>query len=289
MPVRASAIGTRFGERTVNVTPRMMLAYAAAIGETDPMTFNDADSGTFLAPPQFCVSLEWPTVSDDSIQTLLGTTPQESLQTLHVGQDSFFHQAVVSGQRLKIHGTVMEVRATKSGALTVSKLETIDDRTGEPVVSSWTTALMRGVAVEGENQCLEQAPGASRESFSELQVMEIPVSREMPHIYSECSGIWNPIHTERKVALSVGLSDIILHGTATWALAGKEIIRHYADGDPRRLRRLGGRFGAVIVPGTSITLEHGLSDQTDSTICFSVRNGEGDQAIAGGIAEISDS
>ena len=289
MPVRASAIGTRFGERTVNVTPRMMLAYAAAIGETDPMTFNDADSGTFLAPPQFCVSLEWPTVSDDGIQTLLGTTPRESLQTLHVGQDSFFHQAVVSGQRLKIHGTVMEVRATKSGALTVSKLETIDDRTGEPVVSSWTTALMRGVAVEGENQCLEQAPGASRESFSELQVMEIPVSREMPHIYSECSGIWNPIHTERKVALSVGLSDIILHGTATWALAGKEIIRHYADGDPRRLRRLGGRFGAVIVPGTSITLEHGLSDQTDSTICFSVRNGEGDQAIAGGIAEISDS
>jgi hypothetical protein len=287
MPVRASAVGARFGERTVHVTPRMMLAYSAAIGATCPATFDDANSGAFMAPPQFCVSLEWPTVSDSGIHALLGMTPQESLQTLHVGQDSFFHQPIVSGQHLKIHGTVMEVRATQSGAISVSKLEIRDLGTGEPVVSSWTTALMRGVAVEGENQCLGQAPGVSGECSNEPEAMDIPVARELPHIYSECSGIWNPIHTERKVALSVGLPDIILHGTATWALAGREIIRLYADNDPRRLLRLAGRFGAVIIPGTTVTLEHGLSGPSDNTIIFNVRNSEGDRAIADGIAEIS--
>jgi acyl dehydratase len=265
----------------------MMLAYGAAIGATSPATFDDADSAAFMAPPQFCVSLEWPTVSDSGIHAQLGMTPQESLQTLHVGQDSFFHQPVVSGQNLKIHGTVMEVRATQSGAITVSKLEIRDRRTGEPVVSSWTTALMRGVAVEGDNQSLGQAPGACGDCLNELKAIEIPVARELPHIYSECSGIWNPIHTERRVALSVGLPDIILHGTATWALAGREIIRLHADNDPRRLRRLGGRFGAVIIPGTTITLEHGFSGPSDNGIIFNVRNSEGDRAIADGIAEIS--
>jgi acyl dehydratase len=286
MPVNANAVGMRFGERIVDLTPRMMLAYAASIADTGAATFDDADSGSFMAPPQFCVSLEWPTVSDGGIHELLGTTPQEQLQTLHVGQDSTFHHPLVAGQRLKIFGTVMDVRETRAGTILISKLETIDDRSGKPVVTSWITALIRGVAVEGQKSPLEKAPNASEETPIQPQTVEIPVARELPHIYSECSGIWNPIHTERKVALAVGLPDIILHGTASWALAGREIARIYADGDYRKLRRLCGRFGAVIIPGNSMTLEHCPSVQSDNHICFNVRNSQGAQVIAGGIAEI---
>jgi len=263
----------------------MMLAYAAAIGETAAATFDDADSAGFIAPPPFCVSLEWPTVSDGSINELLGTNPEENRQTLHLGQDSYFHQPVVSGQRLKIFGTLTSVRTSRSGAITASKLETIDERSGEPVVTSWTTALMRGVAVRGEDHSVEDAPPNSRESAGETQTTEIPIAREMPHVYSECSGIWNPIHTERRVALAVGLPDIILHGTASWALAGREITRIYASGDGRRLRRLAGRFGATIIPGTTIVLEHERSARNTNTINYKIRNSEGHAAIDGGIAE----
>lgn len=289
MPVKANATGAIFGERIVEVTPRMMLAYAAAIGETGAATFDDADSRAFLATPPFCVSLEWPSVSEGSIHALLGATQQERLQTLHVGQDSFFHRPVSAGQRLRIHGTVMAIRATRSGAITVSKLETVDDSSGEPVVTSWTTALMRGVAVEGEHPPLAGPPGALGGVSGSPQATPITVARELPHIYSECSGIWNPIHTERKVAQSVGLPDIILHGTASWALAGREIIRLYADGDPRRLRRLGGRFGAIVIPGTTISLEHEPSPRASGSVVFRVLNSEGAEAILEGIAEIDPS
>ena len=173
--------------------------------------------------------------------------------------------------------------------ITVSKLETVDESSGEPVVTSWTTALMRGVAVEGEHPPLAESPAPPVGISGSAQTMQIAVARELPHIYSECSGIWNPIHTERKVAQSVGLPDIILHGTASWALAGREVIRLYADGDPRRLRRLGGCFGAVVIPGTTISLEHEPNPKAIGSVVFRVRNSEGAEAIMEGIAEIDPS
>jgi len=286
MPVSSSAVGARFGQRSVSVTPRMMLAYAAAIGETGPLTFDDADDTSFVAMPQFCVCLEWPAVSDDSVRTLLGTTTREWQAALHVGQDSFFHQPVRAGQNLLLEGTLMEVRETKAGALTVSKVETVLQETGDPVVTTWTTALMRGVAVAGENRSLGRAPSAGGSMAGEPSAVQIPIAREMPHVYSECSGIWNPIHTERAVALAAGLPDIVLHGTASWALAGREIVRLHAGGDPRRLRRLGGRFAGMLVPGRSMTLEHGPAAGVEQCIRFRVLSDDGVVAIADGIAEL---
>jgi hypothetical protein len=50
-----------------------------------------------------------------------------------------------------------------------------------------------------------------------------------------------------------------LHGTATWALAGREIAKHYAHGDASRLRRLAGEFSAMVIPGKDIVIEHARS------------------------------
>jgi acyl dehydratase len=115
-------------------------------------------------------------------------------------------------------------------------------------------------------------------------VVTIAIPREMPHVYTECASIWNPIHTERAVALAAGLPDIILHGTATWALAGREILRAYADADPRRLRRLHGRFRGMVIPGTEITVEHAA--RRDGGVHFLVRNDRGEPAIDQGYAVV---
>ena len=286
MPVNASAVGARFGERLVEVTPRMMLAYAAGIGQTDAWTFDDAAAGHFVAVPQLCVSIEWPTISDPGVRTLLGVTPGEWRGALHVGQDSVFHRPILAGGRLRIVGCVMEVRETRAGAIALSRIDSTDAASGDPVVTSWTTVLLRGVAVQGTGSTAAGRPAATTDEVGGWQSLEIPVPRELPHVYTECAGIWNPIHTERRVALSVGLPDIILHGTATWALAGRELTRVHAGRDPRRLRRLSGRFGAVVIPGTRIVLEHGASSSAPGVIRFRVRNHEGEEAMSEGIAEI---
>lgn len=287
MPVASAAAGSQLDSYRERISLRRILAYAAGIGATVPAAFDDDRAGGVVAMPPFCVSLEWPVVSGARARECLGVEGPERFRGVHAAQDSFFHRPIRPGDELETRGTIAAVRPTRAGALALSKLETIDVTTGEPVVTSWTTSIYRGVGVSGPAMVLEDAPAvAGNGDDGELGTsVAIAIAREMPHVYTECASIWNPIHTERAVAIAAGLPDIILHGTATWALAGREIVRLYCDGDPRRLRRLHGRFRAMVIPGTEISFEHALA--ADGSVRFAVRNDRGELAIAQGLAEVA--
>lgn len=109
----------------------------------------------------------------------------------------------------------------------------------------------------------------------------IPISRELPHVYTECADIWNPIHTERAVALAAGLPDIVLHGTCTWALAVREIVADLLGGDPEGLERFSGRFTGMIFPGSDIIVRYAA---TDTGARYEVIAADGSIAISDGRA-----
>jgi acyl dehydratase len=257
VPISSAAAGTRLDTYRERISVRRILAYAAGIGATAAPAFDDDRPGGVVAMPPFCVSLEWPVVSGERSRDCLGAEGPERWRGVHAGQDSFFHRPIRPGDDLQTSGTIAAVRPTRAGALVSMKLETLDSA-GEPVVTSWSTSLYRGVEVGGPAVVVEEAPAVAGNSDAPApsSTVTIAIPREMPHVYTECASIWNPIHTERTVALAAGLPDIILHGTATWALAGREIVRVYGEGDPRRLRRLHGRFRAMVLPGTEIRVEH---------------------------------
>jgi acyl dehydratase len=74
----------------------------------------------------------------------------------------------------------------------------------------------------------------------------VPIAPTLAHVYTECARIWNPIHTDRAVALGAGLPDIILHGTATLALTISETLRHDGRGVGAPVRSIACRFGAMV-------------------------------------------
>jgi len=290
MPILASSVGTELGTCEFEATPRRVLAYAAGLGMTRGASLDDA-SPEFAALPQFCVVAEWPWVSDPARMRAIGLDAREASRALHVAQDSRFHRPIRPGTRLRVSGRLAEVREARSGTLTTTRIEIVDAGTGAPVTTSWSSALFRGVALEGEPRCADarpQAPDGTEPAHEGGEVL-LPVARELGHVYTECSGIWNPIHTERRVALAMGLPDIILHGTATWALAGREIVRLFAAGEPDRLQRLAGEFRAVIVPGSSIRLRHRSRAGPDggTTVHFTVLNTDGETAVVDGVAELA--
>merc|ERR1719203_342704 len=82
---------------------------------------------------------------------------------------------------------------------------------------------------------------------SPMQVFKLPVSAVEAHVYTECSRIWNPIHTDKAAALAAGLPDVILHGTATLAKAVSVLIKHYAESEPASVERVvAGSFGGMV-------------------------------------------
>jgi len=287
MPIRAAAVGTRLAGREVEVSARQLLAYAAGVGETAAVFFDDARPGGIVGAPAFCVSLEWPVVRATRGGNPYDASDAELLRGVHASQDSFFHRPVRPGDRLRVDGVVAAIRSTRAGALVTTRLETRDAETGEAVVTSWYGSMFRGVAVAGEAPLLEAPPSPPEVALEEdAECITIPIAREAPHVYTECADIWNPIHTERQVALAAGLPDLILHGTATWALAAREIVARRCGGEPARLRRLHGRFAAMVVPGTTIAVEIGAA--RDGELAFRVRNAAGEAAVAQGLARIAD-
>ncbi|GJF05784.1 MaoC/PaaZ C-terminal domain-containing protein [Pseudonocardia sp. D17] len=79
------------------------------------------------------------------------------------------------------------------------------------------------------------------------------MTREGPTVYTECSTIWNPIHTDIRVAHASGLPDIVVHGTETMARAVTAVLD---DQDLGRwtVGRLATRCTGMGVPGETVTV-----------------------------------
>ncbi len=286
MPFPAGRIGVHLRPVERDLTARMALAYAAGIGAFEPAYLDDAQPGGLRALPFQCVSLEWPVLLSmrEAVNDVL--TPREAMRGVHAVQDSTFHRPMRVGDRLVTEGQLVSARSVRAGALVALRLVTRDRDSGEAVTSTWTTSIYRDVALVGDAASVAEPEPSRAEALSrpgsKAEVVAIPVARQMPHVYSECAEIWNPIHTERSVALAAGLPDIILHGTATWALAGLTLLRHYAGNDVSQLKRLSGRFSGLVAPGDTIEVRHEPSAQ--GLVRFEVRTSKGELAMSHGAA-----
>jgi acyl dehydratase len=283
MPLNADIAGRHLPEQEMLVTPRMALAYAAGIGDESDVCYDD-ERPDFMAHPAFCVTPEWRLVTDSRTRRL-GMTHDETIRGVHAGQNTRFIKPIRPGMTLRLSGQVIDVRPTRAGGLVRTRLEIADARSGEALSSTITTAMYRGVDVVG-NAVHDPSTHDVTEDWTEpteSSSTAIPLDRFFAHRYSECADIWNPIHTEQRVAHAAGLRGIIVHGTALWALAGREIIRRYAPGEPWRLSSLNGRFSAMVMAGEPITICHGAG-RRPGEIMFTVLNAAGHEAVSRGIA-----
>lgn len=286
MPISTSLVGRSLGQHETRIESRRMLAYAAGIGELAPPVFDDAAPG-FIAVPAMCVAIEWPLLISPANRALITSTAAEAARAVHTVQDSTFHRPVVAGDRLKTRGSVTAVWRSPAGAAVRCELRTVD-LDGTPVFSTRLESLYRGVEVDGDDRPPPASTTAPAAAAAQTIEIDVPVPRELAHVYTECAQIWNPIHTEERVAQAFGLRGTILHGTASWALAAREIVARVAGGDHRRLQRHGGRFAAMVTPGTTLTLRLAVSRQPEAThVHFTLLTPEGRPAISEGFAEIA--
>jgi acyl dehydratase len=276
MPVLVTAEGTAFETRTLTVTPRMTLAFAACLDCSDERYLDDAREGGLEAPPPFCVSLEWLLTGDPGVKARLGLTAEERLRAVHVGQSTQFHRPLMAGETISVAGRVKSIRNTRAGALVASELTVFGAGETDPITISRSEAIYRGVACDApmaEGLPAELCVGEKETSTK----TSINISRGFPHIYSECASIWNPIHTERRVALRAGLPDIIVHGTALWAFAWK----HFSQ-TGGAVSHLAGRFSAMAIPGHPVTLRSPLSTGVSADTTFCIDNHLGSPAVSAG-------
>ena len=281
MPLDTSMVGASTEALTHDVDARWIMSYAAGLADQNPR-YLDTQRHTVVAHPVFPVCLEWPVIlSSRRLPGYASATPAEGARGVHAAHDLHLFRPIRAGDRLTTRATVIGLQRIKPGAAQMTRLDTLD-ASGELVCRTYQLGISRDVDVTGEPALAEQAPDVPKlgNAATAGRIFQIPVAAGAAHIYTECARIWNPIHTDRKVALAAGLPDIILHGTATMALAVTRLVDEYLGADPTRVRRLGGRFTAMVLMPSMLTLE--VLGHEQNTLFFSVRTADGQSAFSQG-------
>ncbi len=281
MPVAAASVGVAGAALATEIDARWLMAYAAGLGHDDAC-YLDTTRG-IVAHPLFPVCVEWPVfLATHGLPGAERLEPEERLRGVHATHDLAIHRPIRPGDRLSTAATVVGVERRRPGAYQVVRLDT-RDAAGEPVCTTWYGTLYRGVEVEGAERPAGDLPPRPAPPDADAPRSEhvIPVSARAAHLYTECARIWNPIHTDAVVAARAGLPGIILHGTATLALAVSRVVERECGGDPTRVRRIAGRFGAMVPMPSEIVVS--ICERRGDAVHFEVRNAEGQTVVRDGL------
>jgi acyl dehydratase len=139
------------------------------------------------------------------------------------------------------------------GALVYSERKVIDKVSGEAIATLRQTTFCRADGGFGGPPREAPAPHPIPERAPDL-VCDLPTRPEMALIY-RLSGDINPLHAEPGFAKAAGFPRPILHGLATFGVAGHAILKTICGYDPSRLTAMAGRFSAPVYPGETIRTE----------------------------------
>ena len=262
------------------------MAYAAALDDVLPCYMDTSAPERLLAHPMFPVCFEWPVVIGMRQAFASGLTPDEARRGVHATHDVTIHRPLRPPAKLTTRATIVAIERRKPGAFQLTKLETTDEA-GALVCTSLYGSIYRGVDVVGEYKSLAshaELPRPKEIPRQPLSEAKVHVAGGLAHIYTECAQIWNPIHTDLAVARAAGLPELILHGTATLALAVSRIVHLEAGGDPSRLARIAGRFSGMVLMPSDITVRvlGREPHQNGGVVHFDVCTQSGEPAISNG-------
>lgn len=208
---------------------------------------------------------------------------------LHGEADIVFHRPMEPEMSLVSRAIGVGFRPVPAGVLAIVKGETRLMDSDDLINEQWVTIILRGTTTpeaKGEDRPARDYPSSERvASFVTRFEPDTPVK------YAKASGDYWPIHTNAQIAREAGLPGIINHGLCTLAFVSNQLIDHLADGDPRRVKRIGARFASIVMPEWKLETEvHATSARNGENAIFSFDSAIpeiGRRALKGGTIEVA--
>ncbi|MGI9596828.1 MAG: MaoC/PaaZ C-terminal domain-containing protein [Acidimicrobiales bacterium] len=293
MAIPTSLAGMTLEPMVHEVDERWTMAYAAALGDSRPAYLDTTRPAGVVAHPLFTVCPEWPViVNSRRLSEQAGVSAAEVRTGVHATHDVVIHRLIRPGDVLTTSLEMVGLVDISPGAMSTTRLQTVD-ATGAPISTTSQNGIYLGVHADGEDRPDPDPPTAipGQDRIGDPREVTIDLDGGAAHTYTECARIWNPIHTDRAVALAAGLPDIILHGTANLAYGVTAVVDHRADGRPELIRRLACRFKAMVLLPSTITVRVWPPNETGAgrrTVPFEVLNADGQPAVQDGLAVLGE-
>jgi acyl dehydratase len=178
-------------------------------------------------------------------------------------------------------------KGADKGALMVSERE-LSAPDGTPYASLQQVAMLRGnggfVERTGQpsDEPLPPLPATPERAPDAIDTQ--PTRADIALLYRLLADD-NPLHADPAVARAAGFERPILHGLASFGLAGRAVLRQCADDEPHRLAGIAARFSSPVFPGETLVTD--LWRDGRRRVHFRVRAAErGRVVLSHGLAEI---
>ena len=287
MHIDSTHVGTRLKPYRTVVGWRRTTNFAAALGDDNPWYFDDTRPEGLVAHPVFPVAVTWPiTLCLD--RYLQGSPFPVELMAMQVHHTEHIavHRPIRPEQALTVAGTVAAILPHRAGTRVILRYEAADEE-GRAIFTEHVGGMLRGVSCRDPGRSLAGLPPdppAAPERDPPWQAF-LAIDPMLPYIYDGCSDIVFPIHTSPAFARSVGLPGIIVQGTASLALAVRELVNREAGGDPQRIASVACRFSGMVLPGTRIRVV--LKHRHHLDLFFEVRDANDNRAVSNGHARLT--
>lgn len=248
MPLNADALRAhRFGRRAQSYVARDAILYALGVGlGQDPLDQADLDflietRGKVL--PTFAATLASPGmwIRDPAFGV-------DFARLVHAEQSMRFDRPLPPEASVMAEPRVAGLydRGVGKGAVLIVERDIADTETGERYATARQTLLLRGDGGFGGAAPPPGDAGGAPERKADC-TLKVEVSPRAALIY-RLAGDWNPLHCDPEFAARAGFPRPILHGLATYGMAGRAAMRAF-DAD---IAALSCRFAGVVYPGDAL-------------------------------------
>ena len=301
MSLSAQIIDYEFRPLTHEIDTRWLMGFSAAVGDARDEFFDTGRPSGIIAHPLFSLALEWPAYLLVVRELIgLGLDREDAMLATPLDHEVTLYRSIWPGHSLTTIPAVRGVQSNAAGAIIVLEMTTSRGN-GALVARSTSRVLFPGVALSGAAVGLDPH---RTESIVDLRVPD-PLSMAVhtgtgvelkrgrrrlgaatAHVFGECSGMWNPLHTDRAVALDAGLPGLTVPPPALLAMAVSSVMQLGAV-DPICVRRIRGEFGARVALPAVIDIETTITTPA-SILGFRVGTEASGKAITNGTIVVED-
>lgn len=206
------------------------------------------------------------------------------VKIVHGEQSFILHQPLAANATIVGRTRLIEIvdKGRGKGVLLYLERRISDKKTGDLIGIIGQTIFCRGEGGFGGAKRSLPPPHLIPQREPDL-ICDLPTRPEAALIY-RLSGDFNPLHVDPAVAKAAGFERPILHGLATFGVAGHALLKLICNYNPNRLRSVAGRFSAPVFPGETIRTELWIDGTIISFRCYSLEQNV--MVLSNGRAEV---
>ena len=274
--ISSDFINTPIKDFRYSVSENKIADYNNVVSSTKN-TGKDSQNSNYIHPV-FFAKISWQIILDfnDFLEKPINLCILDTI--VHQSEQVIIHELPAKLTELTVKSKIIEIKSHRKGTKFAVKYEYFSDNI--LIVTEYSSGILFGVKLKGTGKVLEKMPWPKKIEKEPIWIAPIEVEKKLPYIYAEKADIDAPIHTNPKFAKSIGLPDIILQGTCSFAKSLSKLISKELNNDYNKIKAVSARFTGPIVTPNILNVR--LLEKNETGLYFDVTTKENKTIIKGG-------